>query len=371
MIRQIIAAVLITTCVIAGFAFIKYRQVSSAIATAMSRKEPAQAVTTFVATQEEWPRFLSAVGTIRAVEGTTLSAQDAGRISVVRFQSGSYVQKGSVLVELDTDVEKADLSGAVARLELAELTAKRQRTLRERAANSQSDSDVAEAGLRDARAQVERLKAIIERKTIIAPFSGRSGIRLVNPGQMVSPGTAIVALYAFDPLFLDFSLPQHSLGDVTIGCPVKLHVDAFPERTFDATLSAMESFVDPITRNIDLQATLRNVDQVLRPGMFANVDVVLPTKDRVVAVPSSSVSYALYGDTIYLVEKNAGGALIASPRTIKLGRRLGDRIAVLSGISPGDEIVTSGTFKLRPGVSVSVNNEITPENELNPTPQER
>lgn len=369
MVKQIALALAVSFVFIGTLAGIKFLQISAAIAEGKSRQMPPDTVTTVVVTEQQWPVTREAVGTLAPVFGTMLSSEEFGRVSKVDFESGARVTAGQILVELDTSVEQAQLAGAKAQLELANIVAKRQRTLREKNANAQSDLDSAEATLRNADAEVGRLQAIIERKKIRAPFAGVTGIRAVNVGQTISAGTEVVSLQSYDQLYVNFSLPQNALAHVESGSKVEIRVDAFAGETFAGTLTAVEPQVNIATRNVSLQATLTNSDGRLRPGMFANVTVILPQVEKVLALPISSISYAPYGDSVFIVDAAKDGALATvRPQTIKAGRKLGDLTAILSGLKIGDEVVTSGVFKLRPGGSVVVDNSVTPGANTHPTP---
>lgn len=370
--KQILLALGVSGAFVIVLALVKYFQISEAIAQGKSRKMPPVAVTTALVTEEEWPVTFRAVGSLSPVRGITLAAEESGRVSKVHFESGAKVTAGTVLLELDTAVEEAQLKGALAQLALAQTNAKRQRALRERNVNSQSDLDDAENNLQSASAEAERIKAVILRKRIVAPFDGVTGIRLVNVGETLLLGTPVVSLQSLDSLFVDFSLPQSAVGKVSVGAKVKLLVDAFAKEEFVGELMAIDSLVDPTTRNIKMQAVVQNREDKLRAGMFADVQIVLPDTQHVLSVPASSVSYAPYGDSLYVIEKSKSEAgqeqLTARQQVVQIGRRLGDKIEIVSGVKPGEEVASSGGFMLRPGVEVSINNSVTPGNSANPTP---
>ncbi len=370
--KQILFGLGVTGALVLILALIKLFQISAAIAQAAKQGPPPEAVTSYVAKKEVWPRTFSAVGSLKAVQGATLGAEETGRVAKVSFESGSKVEAGQLLLELDTSVEQAQLNGVRAQLELAQITAQRQRALRKRGANSQSDLDTAEANLRDLEAESARLQALIERKQIIAPFAGQVGIRQVNVGDMVAQGDRIITIHAYEKLFVDFDLPQRVLGKLKSGDRVELAIDAFPGQKFEAAVTAIESQVNPKTRNIAIQGTLENPQGALRPGMFASVTAYLDESDEVLSVPASSISYAPYGNSVWVIspEEQAGVPRPARAQFVQIGRRLGDRVAIVSGLTPGLEIVSSGIFKMRPGVMVFVNNQVEPGNELNPDPQD-
>lgn len=372
--KQILSAFLITLILIGVLGYFKYLKISAAIAEASKRVPPPEAVTSAVVQEVVWPRQMSDIGTIAPVSGAILGAEETGKVVNVLFESGEAVTTGQVLVELDTSVEQAQLQGAQAQWELAAINAKRARELRQRGANAPAELDAAEAALRNAQAEVTRLKALIQRKTITAPFAGKTGIRMVNVGQIVMPGTPIVSLQAFDPLFVNFSLPQQAVSSLTVGTPVELTVDAYPDQIFKATLTTIEPQVEASTRMIKLQATAQNPEQQLRPGMFANTTVMLPRATPALQIPASGVQFAPYGDAVFVIErmKTPQGAdyLGVRRQTVKLGERRGDLIQVLSGLKPGEQIVSSGVFKLRPNASVMINNSVAPGAELAPRPSD-
>ena len=348
--KQIGISFAVTLAVICLLGFVKYLQISAAIAEGQHRTPPPEAITTFKAAQMTWPNTCSAIGTLSPVKGAMLGAEELGRVSRVNFQSGDFVKAGKVLVELDTSVETAELAGALSQLELATVNAKRQRVLREKNSNSASDLDSAEAAQRNANAQTQKLKAQIERKKITAPFDGRTGIRQVNEGQIVSAGTPIVSIQNSDELYLDFTVPQQIIRSIELGREVEFTVDTFTGETFKGRLTAIDPQINNQTRNLHLQATITNTENKLKPGMFVNATLQLLGNETVIAVPISSVNYAPYGDSVYVVEsmKDPTGKEYLGVRSqiVKLGRKLGDMVTVVSDLKPGEEIAGSGRFKL-------------------------
>lgn len=370
--KQIQIGLALSLSFILTLGLIKYFQISAAMANGASRVMPPTAVTTHLVKKESWLLSLNSVANLRAVQGTTISSEVSGRVSKINFQSGETVKNGALLLELDSSVEQAELAGATAQLNLAILDAERQRTLREKNANSQTDLDKAEALLKSAAAEVDRLKAVIGKKKILAPFKGRTGIRKVNLGQTLSLGEEIVSINSADLLYLDFSLPQDAVKNLKLGATVEFSVDVYEDKIFTSTLTAIESEIDPGTRNIWLQAKYENKDSLLLPGMFARASLILDKKQEVLAVPTSSISFAPYGDSIYVVLR---GDTLDAPRdirwqSVKLGRKLGDMTSVISGLKEGEEVVSSGAFRLRPGVKVVVNNEVQPGNAMKPDPRD-
>ncbi len=361
--------ILITIGVVGGailiLALIKYAQISKAIAQQQSFSPPPEAVTSIIASSETWPREFQAIGSLKSAQGVMLSAEEAGEVTEILFESGERVEGGQVLVKLDTSEEEANLKGAIAVLDHMKIAFDRAQKLRSTKVMAQAELDSAEARLREATAAVDSLKANIARKKIIAPFSGRAGIKQVNVGQYLTAGTPVVPVYSLSLLYVDFSLPQQAVSEIEIGQKIHVVVDAYAGEIFEGKLTAINPQIDANTRNIEIQGTLNNPDEKLRSGMFAEVIVVLSKEDKVIAVPSSSVNYAPYGDTVYVIEKmkNPQGAeyLGVRQQVVKLGRKKGDKVVLLSGIKEGEEVVSSGAFKLRPGAAVIVNNSLQPK----------
>jgi membrane fusion protein (multidrug efflux system) len=324
-----------------------------------------------VAVPQTWEPTIGAVGTLNAVNGVMVSTDLAGVVSEIAFESGQQIKKGEVLVQLDSRQEEAQLQSANARLDLAKTDLKRKEELVQKKAIAPAEFDTAQSELRQAEAAVEEAKAVIARKRIVAPFDGVLGIRDADMGQYLNAGAAIVQLESLDPIYVDFSIPQHALVDVRPGSKLRLRAGG-AESSIEAVVTAVDARVDAATRNIRVQGTARNPDHTLRPGMFADVEVLLPPKEGVIAIPSSSVSYAPYGDSVYIVKDRQGddgkSQKYVEQHFVKLGPTRGDQVSVLSGISQGDEVVSSAVFKLRPDAPVVVNNEVQPGNELNPQP---
>jgi membrane fusion protein (multidrug efflux system) len=359
---------------VAGFGFVKFTQIQGFITMAKSGafEPPPTAVTTDVAQRTEWQPTLESVGTVTAVNGVTVSTDLAGIVRQIAFESGSKVREGDLLVHLDTTQEEAQLHSAEAQRDFAAVTLKRDKDLVEKHAISQSDYDNADAVFRQNQASVDQFKALIARKTLRAPFDGVAGIRQVNLGQYLKEGDMVVTLQAFDPIYVNFSLPQQDLSKLVIGELVQLRVDAFPDQIFNGTITAINSLVDQATRNVQVQATFKNSDFRLRPGMFAKVSVVLSERQNVVAIPATAIHYAPYGDSIFVVSelKDPQGKEYKGVKEqfIKTGQSRGDMIAVVSGLKPGDEVVTSGVFRLKSGAHVKVNNQVKPGSDLAPNP---
>jgi membrane fusion protein, multidrug efflux system len=360
--------------IVFGFGFVKFTQIQGFITLAKSGafEPPPTAVTTDVAKESEWQPTLQSVGSVTAVNGVTISTDLAGIVRQIAFESGNKVRSGDLLVRLDTTQEEAQLHQAEAQRDFAAVTLKRDKDLVEKHAISQSDYDNAEAAFRQVQASVDQFNALIARKTLRAPFDGVTGIRQVNLGQYLKEGDMVVTLQAFDPIYVNFSLPQQDLSKLAVGQPVALRVDTFEGQSFQGKITAINSLVDQATRNILVQATFANSDFRLRPGMFAKVSVIMNEKQNVVAIPATAIHYAPYGDSIFIVSqmKDPQGKEYKGVREqfIKTGQSRGDMITVVSGLKPGDEVVTSGVFRLKSGAHVNVNNQIKPGTDLAPNP---
>jgi membrane fusion protein (multidrug efflux system) len=362
---------------IAAIGFVKFQQVQAAIAQGASWQPPPEAVTTILARQEQWPATLSAIGTVTAVQGVTVSADLPGIVERIAFDSGRTVGTGDVLVKLDTRQEEAQLAAAEAQLALARLQLDRMRGLRVKGVTSQAEYDSAVAAFTQAEARVGEVRATIERKTIRAPFAGILGIRQVNLGQYLSAGDPVVPLQSLDPIYVNFAVPQQEVGQLQLGAAVRVTAEGYggEERAggeLEGKVTAFDSIVDEATRNVQVQATFGNVDRRLRPGMFVEAQVVQGASLPLVALPASAISYAPYGDSVFIVEDVAGpnGETYRGVRQqfVKLGPGRGDQVAVVSGLVAGEEVVTSGVFKLRNGAAVFVNNEVQPANDPAPDP---
>jgi membrane fusion protein (multidrug efflux system) len=368
--------IMVTSLVVfmAALGLVKYRQIRAAIEQGASFQMPPEAVTTVVAGQDEWRASLSAIGTVTAVQGVVVSADLPGIVASIKFDSGRRVRAGEVLIELDTSQERAQLAAAEAHRDLTRLNHERMRGLRAKGVTSQAEYDRVDAESKQAEARVEEIRATIERKTIRAPFAGVLGIRRANLGQYLNAGDPIVPLQALDPVYVDFAVPQQAVGNLRIGAEVHVEAEGVAGVAAKGRITAINSVVDEATRNLQVQATFQNRDGVLRPGMFVEARVLLDESSPVVALPASAISYAPYGDSIFIVEdmKGPGGASYRGVRQqfVKLGPARGDQVAVVGGIQPGEEVVTSGVFKLRNGAAVQVNNEIQPGNDPTPDPED-
>ncbi len=374
MAKRMILMLTVTVALIAALGFVKFRQIQTAIAEGAAFQPPPEAVTTIVAQQEDWPATLSAIGTMAAVQGVTVSADLPGIVDRIAFDSGRPVRQGDVLAELDTRQEQAQLAAVEAARDLARLNFDRMRGLVDQGAISRADYDRAAAEQKSTEASVGEIRATIARKTIRAPFSGILGIRQANLGQYLAGGDPIVALQSLHPIYVNFGVPQQEAGQVRAGRKVRITTDDLVGVAFTGQITAIDSIVDEATRNVQVQATLANPDGKLRPGMFVQTAVILGASRSVVTLPASAISYAPYGDSVFVVtdlkDPNDRPYRGVRQQFVKLGGARGDQIAVVSGIKAGDEIVTSGVFKLRNGAAVQINNKVRPGNNPAPKPQD-
>jgi membrane fusion protein, multidrug efflux system len=359
---------------VTAIGFVKYKQIQTAVAQASSFQPPPEAVTTVVAKQEQWPATLAAIGTVAAVHGVTVSADLPGIVDSITFDSGRMVREGEILVQLDSRQERAQLAAAEAQRDLTRLNLDRMRGLRQEGIISQSDDDRAAAESKQAEARVGEIRATIERKVIRAPFGGLLGIRQVNRGQYLQGGSPVVPLQSLDPIYVNFALPQQAVSQLRTGGKVQISLQGVSNAEFTGRITAVDSVVDEATRNVQVQATLSNPEGKLRPGMFVEAQVVLGAQQPIVALPASAINYAPYGDSVFVVGpvEGAGGVKYEGVRQqfVKLGGTRGDQVAVLSGVNPGESVVTSGVFKLRNGAAVKVNNTTVPGNDPAPRPEE-
>ena len=374
MVKRMILMLAVTGIFIGALGVLKYRQIQEAMGQAAAFQPPPEAVTTIAAIQEKWPATLSAIGSMAAVQGVTVSADLPGIVDQIAFESGGPVVQGDLLVQLDTRQERAQLAAAEAARDLAELNFKRLQGLVEEGAITRADYDRAAAEQKQTEAGVDEIRAVIARKTIRAPFSGILGLRQVNLGQYLSGGDPVAPLQSLDPTYVNFGVPQQDLGQVRVGQTVRITTEDSAGVAFTGRITAINSIVDEATRNVQIQATLANPTGKLRPGMFVQTEVLLGASRAAVTLPVSAISYAPYGDSVFVVEdlKDPNGKTYRGVRQqfVKLGAARGDQIAVLSGIKAEEEIVTSGVFKLRNGAAVVVNNKIQPANKPAPKPED-
>ncbi len=362
-----------TAVLLTALGFIKFRQVESAVQ-ASTFQPPPEAVTSVVVKKEVWPSTTEVIGTMEAVRGVMVSADLPGSVARINFDSGKSVRVGDVLVELDTRQERAQLAALEAQRDLAKVNFGRMEQLVKEGVISRMEYDQATAQQRQTEANVGEIRATIERKTIRAPFSGTLGIRKVNLGEYLAAGSPVVQLQALNPIYVNFGLPQQALGQVQVGRALRVTSDDLAGKLFTGRVTALDSVVDEATRNVQVQATLANLEGKLRPGMFVNVQVGLGASRPVIPLPASAISYAPYGDSVYVITdlKDQKGQSYRGVRQqfVKVEGSRGDQVAIVSGLNPGDEVVTSGVFKLRNGAAIQVNNKVQPGNNPAPKPEE-
>ena len=373
--RVWIIAVVALVAVVVVLAGIKAGQISKMINASKSFAIPPESVTSAKVDAQEWQASRSAVGTLVAIRAVTLASEVAGLVREIGFESGTFARKGDVMVKLDTSTEEAQLASAEADAELARASLHRARSLREANVSAPADLDTAEAKAKQTAANVGTLKATIAKKTIRAPFDGRVSIKQVELGQVLASGTPVASLQSIHPIYGEFWLPQQALAELKIGMTARLRTDVFPQTSWEGTLTTINPEVDINTRNVRVRATFPNTDGRLRPGMFVNVDVLSPERRTVLVIPSTAVLYAPYGDSVFAIEEKPDAAgkqgLIAHQKFVRLGERRGDLVAVVSGLTAAETIVSSGAFKLRNGAAVVVHNELAPKVEVAPTPVDR
>lgn len=372
--KQIIFSLIGSLLFIILLGLFKFLQIARAIEDSKKFAPPPDAITTVKIVEEIWPQELPVVASLSSVNGAILSAETQGKVSKILFESGQKIEAGQTLVELDTSVEEADLKAAIARMDFAKRNFLRSQTLRQKNANSQSDLDDAAAKAREAEANAESLKSMILRKRIVAPFTGRAGIRKVNIGEFVIAGKEIVPFYSLDPLYINFSLPESKSTLVSIGNKVRIKVETLPNEEFVGNITAINPQINDVNKSLELQATISNAGEKLLPGMFAHAIINLGKDDNVIAIPASSISYAPYGDTVFVIEKMKGENgveyLGARQQVVKAGEKRGDMISILSGLKVGEEVATAGVFKLRPNAPVKINNSLLPPANLYPQPKD-
>jgi membrane fusion protein, multidrug efflux system len=352
-----------------GFQTVKARMMQKY----MNFPMPPSTVTAMKAVNLPWQPQVKAVGSLRAVRGVDVSSEISGLVRAIHFKSGERVEAGQVLVELNADADIAQLHAYQAMADLANTTYERDKKQLEIQAVSKASIETEEADLRNKRAQVDAQQAVVNKKTIRAPFSGRLGISTVNPGQYVNPGDKIVTLQELNPLYVDFSLPQQELSRIALGQTVVVMTDTYPGRTFKGTVTVITPKVDPDTRNFQVEATIANPKRVLLPGMYATVEVRAGAVQNYLTLPQTAVTYNPYGDTVFVVQENGTGQdgkprLTVQQNIVTVGPTRGDQVAILTGVKEGDTVVTSGQLKLKNGGAVVIDNKVQPANEETPKP---
>ncbi len=347
----------------------KVIQIKALIASAENFEVPPEYVTSATVTKESWKQTLDAVGSLTAVQGVLVSTEVAGKVEDLHFESGESVESGQLLVVLDTTTEEAQLAAAQAEADLASINLDRAKKLRQSNTVAAAELDSAQAAFLAAEAQVENLEAMITKKRISAPFSGRLGIRQVNLGQFINNGDPIVSLQSLDPIFIDFAFPQKWVSMVATGLPVEVEIDSYPETIFGGRLTAMDPEVDASTRTLNLRATLDNPNGKLLPGMFGRVSVVLPEEKPQTVVPATAIVHASYGDSVFVIKEKDGKRFVEQ-QFVRVGEARGDFVSINAGPEAGSTIVSTGAFKLRQGMRVELNDKLAPNMNIDPKPED-
>jgi membrane fusion protein (multidrug efflux system) len=373
MIKKFIIALLGFAAVVAILGGVKAAQIKEMMSA--PHVMPDASVATIDAKAVEWRSYIKAIGSLAPVEGVTLSAEAEGAVLRIAVESGSAVKAGDLLVEIDSSVERAQLAAAEARASLAQVGLERAKNLLSNNTVAKSEFDSADATYKQAMAEVASLKATLDKKVVRAPFDGRVGIRLINAGQYVSRGVPLMPLQKLDPIYVNFAVPQRQLSSLTVGQKVLLHVDGAETtegKGFEGKINAINSEVDAATRNVTVQAIIANPSEVLRSGMFARVEVELPQTDSLIVVPATAISYASYGNFVFVVEKMKGEDgkeyLGVRQESVTVGLARGDLVAISGNVKAGDAVVAAGVFKLRNKVPVQINNDVVPSSSATPKP---
>lgn len=335
--------------------------------------EPVQTVATMTVDFEEWSPALKAIGNAKAVQGTGLSLELAGIVRAIHFKQGEFVRAGDLLLELDSGTDQAKLQALQASAELARITHRRDQAQFAAKAISQQVVDTSRANLDIAKAQVAEQQALIAKKQLRAPFAGKLGLRNADVGQYLAAGAVVSNLQDLSALYVDFWLPQQELGKLRVGQKLEVKVDAYPDQTFTAQVSAIDPKVDANSRNVLIRALMPNTDQRLLPGMYVTVALRTGGTQRQLTLPRTAITFNPYGATVFRVDQDGGDGqgqpkLIARQSFVKTGATRGDQVVVLDGVKEGDVIVIAGQIKLRNGSPVTIDNAVQPSNQANPEP---
>ena len=374
MYKKIIMAIILVAVLVGTIIFVKLGQFTAMGESAASMVMPPVTVNATTVKRTDWKKYIIATASVTAVQGVIVSAEISGRVTDIRFVSDGYADAGQVLVKLDTSSEDAQLAAGKASAEQARADLKRLRSLSKKKAVSQDAVEQAMTEVKEADAQVEVIRATLDKKSIRAPFSGRLGIRQVNEGQVLSIGDPIVALQKLDQVYVDFSVPQQKLSQLSRDMVVRVKTDVSPDQQFFGTISAVNLEVDVVTRNVRVRATVDNPDEILRTGMFVNAEVVLPDAKPVLAVPATSVLYAPFGNSVFIIDEKKDdkgeSTKVLRQQFVILGEARGDFVDVTDGLKEGETVVTSGVFKLSPGAQVVIDNTLAPKPSLEPKPSD-
>jgi len=355
-IKRLILVLLLLTAIFGGIFGWKYFS-GQKMAAMMAKPPPPATIASAEVKVEAWQPYLHAVGSVEATQGVSVTTEVPGQVRKILAESGQHIEAGDVILQLDDSVDKAELEGLIAQQTLGKLQFERARTLVKERSVSQSEYDQSRAQLDSAAATVTSKRAVIGKKVIRAPFSGQLGIVEVNLGEYLSPGATIVPLQALDPVFVDYTLPERHFAKVKVGQPVKVEVQAYPGRTFEGTISAINPGIESGTRSLRLRATLDNPDHLLRHGMFAEVRTVLPARDDILTLPRTAITYNPYGESVFLIQ-NKDGEQIVQRRPVKTGQVRAGRVEIVKGLQAGQQVVSAGQNKLRNGQAVRIDNSI-------------
>jgi membrane fusion protein (multidrug efflux system) len=353
-----------------GFQAFKNAMIKQAMSAATA---PPQTVSTVMAVTQDWQPQIEAVGSLRAVKGADLAFEVSGIVKEIHFNSGDDVPASDILVTLRADDDIGKLAALQATAALGEIIYKRDQEQFKIKAVSQATVDADAANLKNSNAQVAEQQAVVEKKTLRAPFAGRLGVRAVDIGQYISAGTMVVTLQALDPIYADFFLPQQVLSQVRLEQAVTIKIDTYPDEDFIGTITAINPKVEAATRNVQVRATLKNPDLRLLPGMYASVRIAAGNKERYITLPQTVLTYNPYGETVYIVDDKGtdpGGQrqLVARQTFVTAGPKRGDQVAILSGIEEGQTVVAAGQMKLHNGSALMIDNTVRPTADANPIP---
>lgn len=374
MAKRIILTCLALILVGGGIAGVKTLQIRRLVAQGANVIQPPETINTAQVAIDSWESVITAVATLEAAQGVTVATEQPGKVVDIAFTPGTTVNKGDLLARLDSSAEEAQLRVIQTSRHLAQTNLRRLAELIKKDLIAQIDYDNAEAAFNQSSAQIDNIKAIINKKSIRAPFSGRLGVRLINLGQILKEGEAVVSLQVLDPIFVNFMLPQQELNRIKPGMPIRLSGDTAGGQPLVGEITTINPIVDKVSRNVQIQATIANPEELLRPGMFSTVSVVLPKQDDVLTIPGTAVLYAPYSDSVFVVEekkdeKTGKSGHVLRQQFVRLGEKRGDFVAVLTGVKKDETIASTGVFKLRNGQAVVIDNTHAPTLELDPKPE--
>ncbi|WLQ16213.1 efflux RND transporter periplasmic adaptor subunit [Hahella aquimaris] len=370
----VFAGLVVVALIVGGIIQVKMQQFDTMGAAAAQMTMPPTPVNTYTVEQSQWRPRVSLVGSVKPVQGTVINTEIDGTVKEIKFSAGADVKAGDVLVLFDDQIEQAELREAEVAADRAQLSLTRAKELSKTRNISQLEFDNAENDVKQAQARLNYNRAVIAKKTLRAPFDGKLGIRQISVGQFLNRGTPVVSLQSLNPVYVEFSLSQRRLGELAEGLKVEVVTDAYPEQTFVGKITAFNPDVDPNTRNVRVQATLDNPEGKLRPGMFVALEMILAQARDVLFIPSTAVLHGPYGSSVYIVDegeaKDGGDApLVLRQQLVRLGETQGDFVIVVEGVKPGDRVVSTGSFKLMPGMSVVIDNKLAPDFKLDPQPK--